>query len=267
MTLQAPPKPPASQAAFFDDPSIYYADGDGEPMAESPAHLFCMSYGFFALKSFYASDPNVWVTGNNFIYYEPNNPRVRVSPDLYVVVGVPKNAPRTSFVTWREGGKMPSIVFEFTSKKTKDEDITRKRELYEQVLRVPEYILFDPTGDFLTPPLQGLRLVNGKYVPIVPISPGRLFSQILGLEIVAQGDEFRFYDPVRQRYLDEYQDVDLRADREAARADEEAARADTEAAKAKQEALRRAEAEAENAHLRALLAQLTQKTESGEDAA
>lgn len=245
MTLHAPPKPPAANPAdaFFDDPTIYYPDGDGKPMAETPEHLASMVYGLNTLTALYADDPNVWVTGNNFIYYEPNNPRVRVSPDIYVVFDVPKSKRRRSFYTWRENNKTPSIVFEFTSNATKYEDIIRKRDLYEQVLCVPEYILFDPIGDYLTPPLQGFRLVNGAYVPIVPIAPGRLFSHVLNLEIVDQGDTFRFFDP--------YTDVDRRAKRETARANEEAAR--------------RTEAEAEVARLRAALAQLT--PQKNEDAA
>ena len=243
MTLHAPPKPAAFENAAFDDPTIFYPDGDGKPMAESPEHLSCMVYGMNALTKFYAENPDVWVAGNNFIYYEMNQPTVRVSPDLYVVFGVSKKKRRRSFYTWREGNTAPSIVFEWTSQSTKEEDKVHKKALYEQVLRVPEYIMFDPIGDYLKPRLQGFRLISGVYAPIVPLSPNRLVSHVLGLEIVAHGNEIRFFDPVRGKYLDDYDTViDRMAD----------------------ETKLRAEAEAENERLRAIIAQLTQAQTSGE---
>ena len=280
-----------TKTVAFDDLSIYYPDGDGERVAESPDHLDCMIYGISVLKHFYAQNPDVWVAGNNFIYYEMNNFTVRVSPDMYVVFGVSKTKPRTSFFTWRENNITPSIVFEWTSESTKNEDKNRKKDLYEQVLRVPEYILFDPTGDHLKPNLQGYRLQNGVYVPLIPTAPGRLFSQVLGLELVAFGKELRFFDPVRRVYLDDYEGTAQRADLEAARARNEAIRADAEAQRADAEAQRaqgeaaradaaqqranveaaqraeaenqtaRAEAEAER--LRALIAQLTAQNAAG----
>ena len=44
------------------------------------------------------------------------------------------------------------------------------------------HLLFDPTEDYLDPPLQGFRLAGELYVPIEPIA-GRLPSQVLGLHL------------------------------------------------------------------------------------
>ena len=44
--------------------------------------------------------------------------------------------------------------------------LEEKLALYRDVLRVPEYFQFDPTEDYLRPPLQGHRLERGEYVPI-----------------------------------------------------------------------------------------------------
>ncbi len=60
------------------------------------------------------------------------------------------------------------MVIEITSKSTKREDKTTKKELYRDVLKVAEYFQFDPTEDYLKPPLQGFRLVEGEYLPIQP---------------------------------------------------------------------------------------------------
>src|SRR5260221_14576324 len=96
---------------------------------------------------------------------------------------------------WKEGRTLPCLVFESPSKKTRREDVIRKRPLYEQVLKVPEYFQFDPTGDYLKPRLQGLRLTDGQYQPIAMVN-GRLYSEQLGLDLEAEGDMLRFYDPL-----------------------------------------------------------------------
>jgi hypothetical protein len=137
------------------------------------------------------------------------------------------------------------VVFEFTSKKTRKEDVTLKRPLYEQVLKVPEYFQFDPTGDYLRPRLQGLRLIEGQYQPIALVN-GRLYSEQLGLDLEAEGEILRFYDPLtgeRLRNLDE----------EAERAEAYKGRAEAEAQRAEAEAQRAEAAEAESARLRAEL--------------
>jgi Uma2 family endonuclease len=138
---------------------VYYPDSDGKPMAETEKHRDLMIYSIEALKAFFDARPDVQVSGNNFIYFEEGNPKARISPDCYVVFGVPKRV-RDSYKSWEEGGKLPAVIFEFTSKKTRREDVHKKRPLYEQVLRVSEYFQFDPTGDYLKPRLQGFRWVR-----------------------------------------------------------------------------------------------------------
>ena len=56
-------------------------------------------------------------------------------------------------------------MLEITSRSTRREDQVSKRELYRS-LRVQEYWQFDPTHDYLEPPLQGLELVAGEYRPL-----------------------------------------------------------------------------------------------------
>ncbi len=100
---------------------------------------------------------------------------------------------RKYYLIWEEG-KAPDVVIELTSKSTKREDQVKKRDLYRDVLRVPEYFLFDPTEDYLKPPLQGFRLEGDEYIRIEPIE-GRLPSEILGLHLERDRKELRLYDP------------------------------------------------------------------------
>jgi hypothetical protein len=99
---------------------------------------------------------------------------------------------------WNEG-KGPDVVIEITSKTTRQEDQKKKLILYRDVLKVPEYFQFDPTEDYLKPPMQGHRLFEGQYVPIEP--EGRLPSAVLGLHLERDGLELRLYDPVTGRRL------------------------------------------------------------------
>ena len=92
------------------------------------------------------------------------------------------------------------MVFEFTSKKTQREDTDSKLPLYERVLQTPEYFLFDPTGDYLRPRLQGYRLVDGRYVRLELVGD-RLHSEQLGLDLVQNGEDLRLFDPQRGEFL------------------------------------------------------------------
>lgn len=66
-----------------------------------------------------------------------------------------------------EEGHAPQVVFEISSKTTRD-DLGVKMRLYAQ-LGVEEYYLYDPTGDYLEPPLAAFRLVGGGFVPMQPV--------------------------------------------------------------------------------------------------
>ena len=138
------------------------------------------------------------------------------------------------YLIWEEG-KAPDLVIELTSKSTKREDQSKKRDLYRDVLRVPEYFLFDPTEDYLKPPLQGFRLVGDEYIRIEPVD-GRLPSEILGLHLERDGQELRLYDPETRSRLPTPREREDASKREAEMAKREAETAKREAETAKREA-------------------------------
>jgi Putative restriction endonuclease len=113
-----------------------------------------------------------------------------VVPDVFVVQGIePKN--RRVYKLWIER-QPPNVIFEVTSRKTKKKDTVTKPALYAQ-LRVPEYFLFDPTQDYLDPPLQGHRLVGDQYEPIARDDQETLVSEELGLQLRAERGQLMFY--------------------------------------------------------------------------
>jgi Uma2 family endonuclease len=140
---------------------IEYPSGDGKPMAETELHLTDMIETIQALWDRFAGHRNVYVCGNLLLYDEEGNPRKRVSPDVLVALGVPKALPRDYYLVWKEG-KAPDFVVEITSKSTEREDKNKKFVIYRDTLKVSELFLFDPTEDYLHPPLQGFRLVGGE---------------------------------------------------------------------------------------------------------
>ena len=78
-----------------------------------------------------------------------------MAPDVFVVFGAGKEE-RSSYLLWKEP-KAPDFVLEIASPGTWRDDQDKKRELYRR-LGVGEYWQYDPTRNYLQPPLQGLEL-------------------------------------------------------------------------------------------------------------
>jgi Uma2 family endonuclease len=169
-----------------------YPTSDGRPMAETDWHRDLMLIVIGILKHWYADDPDVYVSGNLLIFYDRGNKRRHISPDCFVVKGVPKGN-RPNYLVWEEG-KGPDVVIELTSKTTKAEDLRKKPDLYRERLGVREYFLFDPTEDYLHPSLQGFRRVRDEFRPVKLVN-GRLPSKVLGLHLERDGRMLRLWNP------------------------------------------------------------------------
>ncbi|HCF30156.1 MAG TPA: hypothetical protein DEV81_23815 [Cyanobacteria bacterium UBA11049] len=203
---------------------IEYPDEDGKPMAEGDIQRKYMLYATDVLGIYFQSRLDVYVSGNLFIYYEQGNPESVVAPDVFVVFGV-DNKDRRSYKTWEEQDKTPDFVLEITSKTTRTKDQGAKKGIYA-FLGVREYFQYDPTGDYLNPQLQGLRLVDGNYFPMaistLPDGTVSLLSEVLGLELQVKAGEMRFYDAVtKQKLLTHEEEAAARQEAEAARQEAE----------------------------------------------
>jgi Uma2 family endonuclease len=207
---------------------IKYPTRDGKPMAETDLHRRDLTDTIQMLEDRFADRPRVYVSGNLMLCYEEGNPRKHVAPDVLVAFDVPKEPPRDHYLVWVEG-KAPDFVAEITSKSTKKEDQKTKFVIYRDILRVPEYVLFDPRAEYLKPPLQGFRLVGGDYAAIEPVA-GRLPSEVLGLHLERDGQRLRLFDPATGTYLltrlERQEAAERRADEERRRAEEERRRAE-----------------------------------------
>jgi Uma2 family endonuclease len=140
----------------------------------------------------------VYVTGNILVFYQQGNRRRHVSPDVWLARGV-DNHPRPNYLIWEES-RGPEFVIELTSRTTQNEDLNSKFTLYRDVLKVREYFLFDPDGDYLQEQLQGYRLRKGAYQRI-HARDGRLPSQVTGLHLEAEGTMLRLWNPLTSTWL------------------------------------------------------------------
>ena len=194
--------------------TIDYPESDGVPMAENDFQLRTMTYAIEALDNHFRTRSDVYVSGDLFVYYEENDNKARIAPDVFVVFGVPDHRRRT-YLLWREG-KAPDFVMEVSSPSTWRADQGSKRGTYAK-MGVPEYWLYDPTGDDLAPRLHGFRLAGGQYAPIAVRDDGVLTgrSEVLALELrLYPDDRFRFHDPVSGQDLPSLEEAERGRDAE-----------------------------------------------------
>ncbi len=176
---------------------------------------------------------------------------------------------RKNYLIWVEG-KGPDLVIELTSKTTKSEDVKKKKALYRDILKVPEYFLFDPFQEYLKPPMQGYRLIGDQYEPIVPVER-RLPSEVLGLHLERSGTQLKLFNPLtgrweptpteaeRQRAEAEHQ----RAEAERRHAEAERQRAEAERQRAEADRQRADQSDAEVVRLRRELEELRRQRNGG----
>ncbi|MFM7437119.1 MAG: Uma2 family endonuclease, partial [Snowella sp.] len=135
---------------------------------------------------FVACDLNLYYTLDHTLWYK--------RPDWFAVVGVErfyrKNEPRLSYVIWQE--KVPPFVLvELLSPSTEKEDLglskskpgkpPDKWQVYEKILKIPYYVVFDGQRNYL----RLFKLINGSY-QAEDVSKGEYwFAEIqLGLKLV-----------------------------------------------------------------------------------
>ena len=245
--------------------AVDYPCSDGQPMAESDFQLKPLVYAITALQTHFLDQSQVYVAGDMFLYFKEGDPRAVVAPNVFVVVGAPKHM-RMSYKLWEEP-KAPDFVLEITSRSTRTEDQGRKREVYAS-LGVREYWLFDPTGDWLAPPLQGFRLHGGEYRPLPSLALVHgglsLHSEALGLDVRQDEDGgLRFHDPESGEDLPAHEEMRERVEQEVAARRSVEARLDETEARIRETRVRLEEAVAErDARIAELEARLEPTSES-----
>ena len=207
-----------------DRPDDFYPYYE-ETVTERTWHLKAIFHIYGALRLHYAGRDDIFVGGNNFIYWEEGNRDEKQSPDVYVCFGA-RDIDRYSYKVWEENGIVPQVIFEITSKSTRFTDLGHKRGVYEMV-GVEEYYLFDPLGEYLKERLVAYhRGEDGSYRPI---RKKRVHSPRLNLDLRVEGNLLRLYYPGSSQRLPSLEEAEkARLEAERAWLDEQKARAEAE---------------------------------------
>ncbi len=161
-----------------------------EPPLESDLHLQQIIILLSCLELLWQEKNDYYASGNLTIYYNEEQLKKRdfCGPDFFVVLDTEKR-PRKSWVVWGEGGKYPNVIVEILSDSTANIDRTKKKILYQNTFRTPNYFWFDPN----TLELQGFRLIEGQYQAISPNDWGYLWSEQLGLYLGIFDRKLRYF--------------------------------------------------------------------------
>ncbi|MBG1270764.1 Uma2 family endonuclease [Nostoc sp. WHI] len=256
-----PPRPPQeTMPTMYDLPS--------ELVGESglPDEFHCIQAD---LLSETCQPPNysseeILVASDLNLYYDPRHTLWYKRPDWYMVLGVPNATQqqdlRLSYVVWQEGID-PFLIVELLSPGTEQDDLGQrlrevnqpptKWEVYERILRVPYYVVYDRYENHL----RTFQLMGTRYEAI-SLPENRFWLEELNLGLgLWQGSYqqttglwLRWYNSVgwvptrKEQAEQEHQ----RAEQEHQRAEQERQRAEQEHQRAEQEHQR-----AEQEHQRA----------------
>jgi Uma2 family endonuclease len=166
---------------------IVYSSSDGEPLAETYDHLIAITTTLLILLQ-HLEGQEATVLANQFLYYAQGFPRLRVAPDVMVILGVAPGG-RDNYKTWVEG-QVPAVIFEMTSPSTRSQDEIEKKQLYESI-GVIEYWQFDPRGEWIPEKLLGYRLTGESEQVYVPIVDQR--SEVLQLQLSVDQNIIAFH--------------------------------------------------------------------------
>ncbi|MEH2028097.1 Uma2 family endonuclease [Nostoc sp.] len=164
-----PPRPPKETLPTMYDLPSEYPEDSGLP---DEFHLFQPQ---LLRETFYPPNypaEEVFVATDLNLYYDLRHTLWYKRPDWFAAVGVSRlyeqQNLRLSYVIWQEG-VAPFVVVELLSPGTEKEDLGQtlreinqpptKWEVYERILRVPYYIVFDRYTD----KLQAFQLVADRY--------------------------------------------------------------------------------------------------------
>ncbi|HIK13045.1 MAG TPA: Uma2 family endonuclease [Oscillatoriaceae cyanobacterium M33_DOE_052] len=163
-----------------------------EPPLETYRHFQQLMLLLSSLERFWSNRLDFFAGANLTVYYstrERKDEDLR-GPDFFVVLNTERRE-RKSWVVWQEDGKYPNVVIEVLSDSTAAVDRNKKKLLYQDVWRTPDYFWFHP----YTMEFKGFTLVHGKYVEIPPNEQSWLWSDELQLYLGIFNQRLRFFTP------------------------------------------------------------------------
>jgi Uma2 family endonuclease len=191
---------------MYDLPS----EDSEEPGLPDEYHLLQPQLLGYTFRSANYPEDEIFVASDLNLYYDVRHPLWYKRPDWFAVVGVPRlyeqRELRLSYVVWQEGVN-PFVVVELLSPGTEKEDLGQtlrevnqpptKWEVYEHILRVPFYIVFDRYID----QLRVFQLVGSSYSEL-ELSEPRVWMNDIQLGLGLWQGVYRGIDRVWLRWYD-----------------------------------------------------------------
>lgn len=174
MVQNSPPLPPRQVLpTMYDLPSEVV----GEPGVPDEFHLLQPELLRLTFRPPAYPEDEVFAASDLNLYYDPRHPQWYKRPDWFGVLGVSRlydgTEMRLSYVTWQEGVS-PFVAVELVSPGTEREDLGRslreasqppnKWTVYEQILRIPYYFVFNRYTDELL--AYGLQMNRYEPLPV-----------------------------------------------------------------------------------------------------
>ena len=166
------------------------------------------AYG--SLDVHFQDDPNVYVVADILVYPTQGESR-RIGPDILVAKGVPKLPKRSSYKGGWRASRRTSC---WRSRRLRHGGTTAAgRRGSTPRWAWPSTGCSTPRANLFQPPLEGHRLESGVYRPLPAraSSAGRVLkSEVLGLELRAEGELLRFHDPATGQDLRTHREAEAR---------------------------------------------------------
>jgi Uma2 family endonuclease len=140
---------------------------------ETALHLRLRTALFLILER--ALSDRAFVGSDQFLYWDPTDPKACLAPDVFVRLGRPLGL-LPSYKTWEHGA--PQIAVEIVSPiDARDRNLTKKLERYQRT-GIPELVRYDPLDSDL--PLRLWDFTNGAMVERDLATPNALYCEALG---------------------------------------------------------------------------------------
>jgi Uma2 family endonuclease len=167
-------------------------DDTEEDLVGSDLHQEAIVTVYLSLKSVGRRRGLPWHVSNQLMVLmgRVSGKEWRPSPDVLVHTTA-GTEPLTSFNVAAHG--VPELVVEVASESTWNYDVELKRRIYGRV-GVQEYIVFDPTGEFLGGRLRAWHATEQGFVSWRADQNGRLYSKVLDLWFKPEGLLLRVFD-------------------------------------------------------------------------
>ena len=174
----------------LDPMDLEYSEEGDEPLA-SDYHYMEQIFCYTVLFERFAG-PDCYVSFQRWLRRDAAGKEPMLQPDMLVARGVAQRNRRV-YDPWQEG-KMPDLVAEYLSPTSLKADQAAKLDAY-RALRIPEYWVFNPSGEFGGPRIRGWNLQGREGPEPLLVEPdGSFASRVLPVRFVIVDDILELVD-------------------------------------------------------------------------